>query len=150
MELPVRAVNRSGDRPDLLPTDVELVTADAADPKQAVKAARGASVIYQALNPPYHQWQQYFAGLQAGALAAAKAVGARYVSIENLYMYDSSEPIMESTAIRPRSKKGELKNNHSSDKPTVFVARTNMVDPPISRMIYADTNKEVGGEHRHR
>jgi nucleoside-diphosphate-sugar epimerase len=109
MDIPVRAVNRSGDRPGLLPIDVELVVADAADPNQAVNAARGASVIYQALNPAYHLWQQYFPGLQAGALAAAKAVGARFVSIENLYMYDSSEPIVEDTAIRPRSKKGELR-----------------------------------------
>ena len=41
-----------------------------------------ASVVYQALNPPYHQWHEFFPGLQAGALAAAKAAGARYVSIE--------------------------------------------------------------------
>jgi len=109
MELPVRAINRSGNRPDLMPTDVEMVAADAADSKQAIRAAGEASVIYQALNPPYHLWQQLFPGLQAGALAAAKAVGARYVSIENLYMYDSSEPIMEDTAIRPQSKKGALR-----------------------------------------
>lgn len=109
MNIPVRAVNRSGKHPDLMPGDVEMVAADASDPQQAIDAARGASVVYQALNPPYHQWHKYFPGLQAGAMAAAKAAGARFVSIENLYMYDSSKPITESSPILPKSKKGELR-----------------------------------------
>ena len=49
--LPVRVVNRSGNRPEFLPTDVEVVAADASDPAQAVRAAEGATVVYQALNP---------------------------------------------------------------------------------------------------
>lgn len=109
MDIPVRAINRSGRRPALMPGDVEIVSADASDPHQAVEAAKGAAVIYQALNPPYHLWGEFFPGLQAGAMAAAKAAGARYVSIENLYMYDSSLQISENSAIRPRAKKGELR-----------------------------------------
>src|SRR5918996_5522616 len=79
----VRAVNRSGERPDLMPTDADIVAADLSDTAQAREAARGASVLYQALNPPYHRWHQLFPGLQAAALAAALAENARYVSIEN-------------------------------------------------------------------
>jgi hypothetical protein len=30
--------------------------ADLADPAQAITVARGAAVIYQVLNPPYHRW----------------------------------------------------------------------------------------------
>ena len=107
--LPVRAVNRSGSRPSLMPADVELVAANVSVPAQAIMAAEGAAVIYQAANPPYHQWHLFFPGLQAGALAAAKAVGARYVSIENLYMYDSSAVMTEDSRVAPRSKKGELR-----------------------------------------
>ena len=107
--IPVLAVNRSGKRPDLLPDDVEMVAADASDHQQAKDVAKGAATIYQALNPPYHLWHKYFPSLQAGALAAAKAVGARYVSIENLYMYDSSKPMAEDSPIAPRSKKGDLR-----------------------------------------
>lgn len=105
----VRAVNRSGKRPDLMPDDVEVVTADVSDPQQAIEAARGATVVYQALNPPYHQWHKYFPGLQAGTMVAAKAAQARYVSIENLYMYDPSKPMMEESPIVPKSKKGKLR-----------------------------------------
>jgi len=109
-ELPVRVVNRSGRPSGLLPEGVEVVAADASDPAQAVAAARGAAVVYQALNPPYHQWHELFEGLQRGALAAASEAGARYVSIDNLYMYDSSAgPIRESSPIGPKAKKGELR-----------------------------------------
>jgi nucleoside-diphosphate-sugar epimerase len=107
--LPVRAVNRSGKRPGLMPPDVEIVVADASVPREAIKAAEGAAAVYQALNPAYHEWETYFPGLQAGVLAAAQHTGARYISIENLYMYDSSRPMSEDSPIRPRSKKGELR-----------------------------------------
>lgn len=109
MDIPVRAINRSGKRPDLMPENVEMMAVDASDPSQAIEAAQGAAVVYQALNPPYHQWHEFFPVLQASALAAAKATGARYVSIENLYMYDSSKPMTEESPIRPKSKKGELR-----------------------------------------
>ena len=92
-----------------MPTDVAMVKADVADPTQACAAAKGASVVYQALNPPYHLWREFFPGLQAGALAAAKATDARFVSIENLYMYDSSMPMTEDSPIAPVSNKGALR-----------------------------------------
>lgn len=109
LSIPVRAVNRSGNRPYLMPDEVEIVAADVSDTAQAITVAEGAAVLYQALNPPYHQWHKQFPRLQASALAAAKAAGARYVSIENLYMYDSSGPITEASPIRPQSKKGQLR-----------------------------------------
>lgn len=92
-----------------MPADVEIVAADVSLEVQATKAARGAAVVYQATNPEYHEWHLHFPGLQAGVLAAAHAVGARYVSIENLYMYDSTTPMSETSRIAPRSTKGELR-----------------------------------------
>lgn len=108
-EMPVRAVNRSGQRPPVMPEDVEMVAADLSDADQALKAAQGATALYQALNPPYHRWQEDFPILQANALAAARSEGARYISIENLYIYDAAKPIREDSLIRPRSKKGEVR-----------------------------------------
>ena len=111
----VRAVNRNGVRPDLMPADVEVVKADVANPTQAITAASGASVVYQALNPPYHLWHEFFPGLQAGALAAAKAANAKYVSIENLYMYDSTRPMTEDSPVAPVSKKGALRQKMAEE-----------------------------------
>jgi uncharacterized protein YbjT (DUF2867 family) len=59
----VRAVNRNGVRPGLMPADVEMFTADVADPTRASAAANGADVVYQALNPPYHRWHELFPAL---------------------------------------------------------------------------------------
>jgi nucleoside-diphosphate-sugar epimerase len=113
--IPVKAVNRSGNRPALMPAHVDVLATDISVSEQAVNAARGASVVYQAANPPYHEWHRHFPGLQAGALAAATAAGARYVSIENLYMYDASSPMSEDSRIAPKSKKGELRARLADD-----------------------------------
>ncbi len=111
----VRAVNRSGVRPALMPADVEMAKADIADPTQAATAATGASVVYQALNPPYHLWHEFFPALQAAALSAAKTANARYVSIENLYMYDSSKPMTEASPVAPVSRKGALRQKMAEE-----------------------------------
>jgi len=111
----VRAVNRSGVRPGLMPADVEMAKADVADPTQAASAASGASVVYQALNPPYHLWHEFFPGLQAATLAAAKTANAKYVSIENLYMYDSSRPMTEASPVAPVSRKGALRQKMAEE-----------------------------------
>src|SRR6266508_4158187 len=81
----VRLVNRSGTAP--VPDDVEVLGGDASDPAFATAAAQGAQVLYQTLNPPYHQWVELFPALQAGVLAADEATGARLVSMESVYMY---------------------------------------------------------------
>ncbi|MGB3135417.1 MAG: NAD-dependent epimerase/dehydratase family protein [Nodosilinea sp.] len=109
MDIPTRAINRTGQRPALMPADVEVAAANAASQTEAIAAAEGATVIYQALNPSYHRWQQEFPALQSAAIAAAKSTGARYVSIDNLYMYDSAQPITETSPIAPLSKKGKLR-----------------------------------------
>lgn len=111
----MRAVNRSGMRPDLMPADVEMAKADVADRTQAATAATGASVVYQALNPPYHLWHKFFPVLQAATLAAAKTANAGYVSIENLYMYDSSQPMTEASPVVPVSRKGALRQKMAEE-----------------------------------
>ena len=111
----VRAVNRSGRRPDLLPEGVELRVADASDPQQAIAAADGASTVVQALNPAYDRWHELFPALQTNALAAAEAAGARYVSIDNLYMLDASEPITEASRVAPGSTKGVLRQRMAEE-----------------------------------
>ena len=106
----VRAVNRTGRRPALMPAEVDIVAADASDPTQAAAAARGAAVVYQALNPPYDQWVTLFPPLQRAVMDAARAAGARYVSIDNLYGYGpAAGTLTEATPQAPNSRKGRLR-----------------------------------------
>lgn len=113
--LSVRAVNRSGSRPGLMPAEVEMRAADLRDAGSALAAAEGAATLYQALNPAYHQWGEIFPELQAAALSAAKAAGAVYVSVENLYMYDASAVMSEDSRIAPVSGKGELRRRMADE-----------------------------------
>jgi nucleoside-diphosphate-sugar epimerase len=108
-------VNRSGHRPALLPEGVEVRTVDASDPAQARAAAEGATTVVQALNPPYHRWHELFPALQEAVLAAAEAAGARYVSIDNLYMLDASRPIDEASRVAPTSTKGALRQRMAEE-----------------------------------
>jgi nucleoside-diphosphate-sugar epimerase len=105
----VRMVNRSGTAP--VPDDVEVLGGDASDPAFATAAANGAQVVYQTLNPPYHQWVELFPGLQASVLAAAQATGARLVSMENVYMYGrpNGQPLTETHPYAADTKKGKLR-----------------------------------------
>ncbi|MDA0353643.1 MAG: NAD(P)H-binding protein [Chloroflexi bacterium] len=108
----VRLVNRSGrsaGAPD--GADVEWVSADAMDPALAISAADGATVVYFALNPEYHQWRQLFPPMQANVLEAAKRAGARLVAMENVYMYGPTGgvPMTESLPQSATTKKGRIR-----------------------------------------
>jgi nucleoside-diphosphate-sugar epimerase len=107
--VPVRAVNRSGHAE--VPDGVEVVAADASNPDLAAKAAAGSSVVYQCLNPPYHQWAELFGPLQDGVVHAACATDTRYVSFENTYMYGDTHgaPMTETTPMRADTRKGKVR-----------------------------------------
>lgn len=105
----VRLVNRSGNA--AVPAGVEVIGGDASDPAFAARAARGASVIYQTMNPPYQEWSAQFPALQSGVLAAAEAEGARLVSMENVYIYGRPDgrALTEDRENNAHTKKGRLR-----------------------------------------
>jgi nucleoside-diphosphate-sugar epimerase len=106
---PVRVVNRSGLREPL--PGVQSAAGDVGDPAFAAAVTRGARVVYQALNPPYHRWAQEFPGLQAAAIAAAQSAGARLVVMDNVYMYGraNGRPFTEDRGHDAHTRKGRLR-----------------------------------------
>jgi nucleoside-diphosphate-sugar epimerase len=109
--LRVRAVNRSGSRPEFLAPNVEIVAvADASDAAQLASAVEGASVVYQCLNPPYDKWAELFPPLQRAVIAAATRAGARLVVMENLYALGHVVgPMTEDAPLHPNSRKGAVR-----------------------------------------
>src|SRR3954447_22428320 len=106
---PVRVVNRSGLREPL--RGVQSAAGDISDPTFAAAVTRGAGVVYQALTPPYHRWAQEFPGLQAAAIAAAQAAGARLIVMDNVYMYGRAHgrPFTEDRGYDAHTRKGRVR-----------------------------------------
>jgi nucleoside-diphosphate-sugar epimerase len=96
-----------------VPAGAELAAGDAADPAFCKEVARGASVLYHCMNPPYFAkaWADQLPRLADNLVAAARAAGARLVVLDNLYMLGrpAEGRLDEETPFAPRSRKGEIR-----------------------------------------
>lgn len=104
----VRMVNTSG-KADV-PAGVEVRPGDAYSPQSTRELTKGAAVVYQCAQPPYHQWPQKFPALQAAILEGAAANQAKLVLAENLYMYGEVEgQIHEDLPYQAATRKGRVR-----------------------------------------
>lgn len=105
----VTAVNRSGTA--ATGGGVELIAGDAADPLFTTSVSEGAAAIYQVLNPPYTKWPELFPPLQDSLLKAARATGAKLVTLENMYGYGRTggAPLTEDLPLRATGRKGVVR-----------------------------------------
>jgi nucleoside-diphosphate-sugar epimerase len=105
----VRIVRRS-DGGALLRPNLEHVRGDITDLAFAEQATRGAAVVYDCMNPLYHQWREQLLALGRGSLHGATRAGAKLVALDCLYMYGKPSGAMrEDTPVNPCSKKGALR-----------------------------------------
>lgn len=104
----VRVVTRSGSGPDR--AGVERVAADAADADRLLGLARGATAIYNCVNPPYHRWATDWPPVAAALLAAAEGSGAVLATVSNLYVYGEVDAAMtETTPMAATGTKGRVR-----------------------------------------
>jgi nucleoside-diphosphate-sugar epimerase len=89
----------------------ELIEVDARDSAAVVAAARGADVVFHALNVPFTQWATAALPFAETAIAAAREAGATLVFPGNLYVYGAKLPAIvdETTPVHPTSRKGEIR-----------------------------------------
>ena len=80
-----RVVTRSGRAS--VPDGVEVVAADISDAEQATKACADADVVYSCVGLDYQGWPERWPPMMAGMLDGAAAGGARFVFMDNCYMY---------------------------------------------------------------
>ena len=113
----VKMVNRSGKRPGGVPEDVAVVAGDVFDAALAKELAHGATHVYQCTNPPYDKWPEQFPTLQANTLEAAAAAGAKYIVMDNVYLYGDThgQPIREDLPYNAHNKKGSLRARMAKD-----------------------------------
>lgn len=90
--------------------DIEHRSGDITDVAFAMDVGVGASVVYDCMNPAYHQWSTQLLPLGNGSLHAATTSGAKLVALDCLYMYGRPVgPMREDHVIAPCSKKGALR-----------------------------------------
>ncbi|MBV8593180.1 MAG: NAD(P)H-binding protein, partial [Caulobacteraceae bacterium] len=90
----------------------DFVPGDAMDPGAVTAAAQGASLIVHAVNPPrYRNWKGTVLPMLEGAIAAARATGARILLPGTVYNYapDAGEAIAEDAPQAPVTRKGAIR-----------------------------------------
>jgi nucleoside-diphosphate-sugar epimerase len=80
-----RVVTRSGRAS--VPDGVGLMAADISDPDQAIRACADANIVYSCVGLSYQGWPEKWPPMMAGMLDGAAAAGARFVFMDNCYMY---------------------------------------------------------------
>lgn len=101
---PARAVRK-------LPT-LEWIQGDAMNADDVLTAARGASVIIHAVNPPgYRDWDKLVLPMLDNTIAAARAVGARIVLPGTVYNFgpDAFPTLTEDSPQHPETRKGAIR-----------------------------------------
>jgi len=144
----VTPVNRTG-RGSIM--GAHVVAGDATDPVFTERVCAGADAVYFCLNPPrYDNWAREFPPLQHGVLAAAEAVGARLVVLDNLYAYGPAggRDLVESLPANPTSAKAatraamtaELLAAHQAGRVEVAIGRaSDFFGPGITRSALGET-----------
>ena len=104
----VVVLSRSGSGPKH--PAVRRVAGDAASPDVVGAASRGAAVLYNCANPPYHRWPTAWPPIAAALLAAAQAEGAVLATVSNLYGYGPVEaPMTEDLPLAAAGVKGRTR-----------------------------------------
>ncbi|HLW92505.1 MAG TPA: NAD-dependent epimerase/dehydratase family protein [Roseiarcus sp.] len=107
----IRALHRKGGA--ACSTDgFEWVLGDAMSAADVVGAAKGASIIVHAVNPPgYRNWGKLVLPMIDASIAAAKASGARIVLPGTVYNFgpDAWPILREDSPQRPKTRKGAIR-----------------------------------------
>ncbi|SDG12410.1 Nucleoside-diphosphate-sugar epimerase [Blastococcus aurantiacus] len=109
----VRVLSRSGGTSS---DSVEHRSVDAADAGALTRAAAGADVLYNAVNPAYHRWPTDWPPVAAALLTAAERTGAVLVTMGNLYGYGRpTGPMTPDTPLAATDVKGRVRNRMWAD-----------------------------------
>ena len=115
---------------------MDVVTGDAADAPFAARAARGATAVYQTLNPSYHRWAEEFPPLQRAVLAAAEENQARFVNMDNVYSYGRPAGAVlredSPTSLLPQGRDPAAHGGGGLGRPRGRASRPSQGAPPIT------------------
>ncbi len=108
----IRALHRSALAPAVRANGYDWIAGDAMHAAQVQAAARGATLIVHAVNPPgYRDWDKLVLPMLDSSIAAAQATGARILLPGTVYNYgpDSFPLLTEDAPQRPLTRKGGIR-----------------------------------------
>jgi nucleoside-diphosphate-sugar epimerase len=108
----IRALNRKSGAASAASDGFEWVQGDAMNVADVVGAAKGASLIIHAVNPPgYRNWGKLVLPMLAASIEAAKASGARIVLPGTIYNFgpDAWPILREDSPQNPNTRKGAIR-----------------------------------------
>jgi nucleoside-diphosphate-sugar epimerase len=109
----VRALHRNpAEVVSALPTSINWVKGDAMQLNDVVEAARGATLIVHAANPPkYRNWRGLALPMLDNSIAAAKTSGALILLPATIYNFGSDAPrrLKENSPQNPATRKGKVR-----------------------------------------
>jgi nucleoside-diphosphate-sugar epimerase len=88
---------------------VETLSVDVRDADAVARAAEGVTVVYNCVNPLYHQWPEMLLPITRGIVDGTARAGGRLVALDCLYMYGDTSHMNEKAVPAPVSKKGALR-----------------------------------------
>lgn len=87
----------------------ETIALDVRDADAVARAAEGATVVYNCVNPHYWEWPELLLPMTRGITEGAGKAGARLVALDCLYMYGDTSHMTEDSPNNPVAKKGALR-----------------------------------------
>lgn len=90
----------------------ETIAADATNYEQVLKALEGSAIVYLLIGIDYkiETWREQWPRIMQNAINACKAINAKLIFFDNVYMYGKVNGSMsEETPFKPVSKKGEVR-----------------------------------------
>jgi nucleoside-diphosphate-sugar epimerase len=90
----------------------ETVAADATNYDEVLKAVQGSDIVYLLIGLDYNinVWREKWPKIMRNAIDACKAVNAKLIFFDNVYMYGKTNTAMtEETPFKPVSKKGKVR-----------------------------------------
>ena len=96
---------------DLPGSEIKFIKGDAFNKNELLAAVKGCNIIVNALNPPYHRWQQDWPKLTSNVIDNAEIAGATILFPGNVYNYGRHMPctLREDTTHAPTTRKGVLR-----------------------------------------
>jgi len=149
----VKVLTRSGTGPE----GCELVAGDASDAQLLTSLCEGVSVLYNCVNPPYHQWALDWPPINHALIDAAASSGAVLVTVANIYgygpastslgvpEYDAAHPMTEDTPLAATFVKGQVRARMWREQREAFDAgRAKVVEVRASDYIGPRADSVVG------